>query len=865
MSKHIKTESEEASDEDSISITSTAASEPREEYPVEAIIAEREVEGTIEYLVRWEGYPDERCTWEPESSFQSEDTLFDWKTQKMRVSRGFAAPCDIEALLDRVEKWITASENRKSRRRSKRICLGMPAGPMEANVEDESHDDRGQPKAGKEGPTESSQAPLNKVASSKKDTIPVQSRRSSEQTDGRLLKERPQVFTGQEEDHGTNVVRNAPTAVMFHPQRQEDQSSNHPTSAAQTSLESTVKSSAGAFRKSTDAVKKLPSIRDTHHELHPQRLEVQSSNHPKSTANTSSVSPVKSPVGTVRKTTDSVKKPPTTRDSLPEKESTISTPKSNIPSTLPSKLTSSTNGRGSTTSSRSGMAGPISPTKDTHAPRQVQMGSSGRGPARLHLSSLKPSQTSAKRPSVTGAALLKNWNKNVKTRRSMAYQGTLPKANERAPEKFGKLSVKRKYEKAGRNEPAPDIDKLVFIDLKPAAKKSSFSLPGLKIPSKTPFEMIQEGLNESNMNEPVFVETPVSNSSEAIIEQSASKDDQRALSTEISTPNRAHDPSQVDTITEPSENIPLHSTQYQKKRPSLPFQAYRQQTASSLSAVPSNTVTPSSGPTSEKTNLPEKSLEHQEMPALLQHSHESENQAANPVIASISNDHADERSSIQIANDSETKKSQSSPSIIPPISKNERQNERNLSIQTPISDLHKSPRNETDPSSKISVSNAPPMSLNELASPSQDIRSTALHIESNRKTSRGKLKFSFDLTEAEKDLASSKSQDDVFGTLLIGPECQSLGSARFRVLDFSTKKLLLNIKVPPRQMHFWFQQICTAEDYRAYYHTVSHCFHPFLVYKKGRQVDHMLALLWLSWSWLSSPISANGEDGEATG
>lgn len=861
MSRPIKTESGEASDEDSISITSTAPSEPREEYPVEAIIAEREVDGTIEYLVRWEGYPDERCTWEPESSFQSEDTLFDWKTQKMRVSRGFAAPCDIEALLDRVEKWITALENRKSRRRSKRIRLGMPVAPLEANVEDEIQNDTRQPKEGKEGPTEFSQAPLNKGASSKKDTIPVRSRRSSEQTDGRLIKERPQVFTGQEEDHGTNVVRNAPTAVMFHPQRQEDQNSNHPMSAAQTSLDSTVKSSAGAFRKSTDAVKKLPSIRDTHPELRPQRLEVQSSNHPKSTAKTSSVSPIKSPVGTVRKTTDFVKRPPTTRDSLPEKEASSSNMKSNLPSTLPSKLSTSTNGRGAATNSRSGIAGPISPTKETHAPRQVQMGRSGTGPARLRLSSLKTSQTSPKRPSVTGAALLKNWNQNVKTRKSMAYQGTLPKANEKTSEKFGKLSVKRKYEKAGRNEPAPEIDKLVFIDLKPTAKKSSFSLPGLKIPSKTPFEMIQEGLNESNMNESVFVETPVSNSSEAILEQSASKDDQRAMSTEISTPNRAHDPSQVDTITEPSENIPLHSTQNQKKRPSLPFQAYRQQTASSLSAVPSNTVTPSSGPTSKKTNLPEKSLEHQEMPALLQHSHESENQAANRVIASISTDHADKRSSIQIAKDSEAKKPQSSSSIIPPIS----QNERNLSIHTPVSDLHKSPRNETDPSSKISVSNAPPMSLNELASPTQEIRSTALLNEPNKKSSKGKLKFSFDLTEAEKDLASSRSQDDVFGTLLIGPECQSLGSARFRVLDFSTKKLLLNIKVPPRQMHFWFQQICTAEDYRAYYHTVSHCFHPFLDFKKGSQVDHMLALLRLSWSWYSSPISANDEDGEATG
>lgn len=850
MSKQIKTESGEVSDEDSISITSTAPSEPREEYPVEAIIAEREIDGAIEYLVRWEGYPDERCTWEPESSFQSDDTLFDWKTQKMRFSRGTATPCNIEALLDRVENWITASEHRKDRRRTKRIRLGISVAPTETDVDDESHNDRRQTIAGKEVQTGLSQALSSKGTPSKKETNPARSRRSSEQTDGRLnpSKERPQAFNGHEENTAMNVVRNAPTAVMFHPQRQEDQSSNHPISTAHTSLESPIKSSAGNFRKSTDAVKKLPPIRVSHLELHPQRQEVLSPNHPKSTSKSSPVSPIKSSVGTVRKTTAA------TRDSLSERESSISNPKSNLPSTLPQKPTSNTNRRGSVTNSRSGMVRPVSPSKETHAPKQAQMGSSGRGPARLHPSNIQPGPTSSKRPSVTGAALLKNWNKSVKPRRSMVYQRTLPKPNERAQEKFGKLSIKRKYEKAGRNEPAPDIDKLVFMDLKkPPAKKSSLSLPGLKIPSKTPFEMIQEGLNESHTNESVVVETPVSYTSEALAEQSASNtngsDDQKAMSTEISTPDRAHNPSQVDTVAEPSENVSLPLTSSPKKRPSLPFQAYRQQTTSSLSAGPSNTVPPSNGPPATKTASSEKPFEHQEMPTLLPPSHDSEPQPATPVIASISTDQKSEYSHIQNVNDPKAKTSESSPSIIPPISRNE----LSLSTEAPVSDLHKSPENETNPSSAISISNAPPGSLNEPTSPTQAIRSNTSRRNFSEVKAEAQL-ISFDLTEAEEDFMSSSTKDDVIGTLIIGTEHRDLGEIRFRTLDFPSKKLMLNIKVYPRQMHFWFQQICTAEDYRAYYHTVSHRLHPFLVSSKGCQVDWILASLWLPWSRLYSPI-----------
>lgn len=44
-------------DSDSVSITSTVASEPQEEYEVETILAEEEGDDGINYLIKWEGYP----------------------------------------------------------------------------------------------------------------------------------------------------------------------------------------------------------------------------------------------------------------------------------------------------------------------------------------------------------------------------------------------------------------------------------------------------------------------------------------------------------------------------------------------------------------------------------------------------------------------------------------------------------------------------------------------------------------------------------------------------------------------------------------------------------------------------------------
>ena len=71
---------------DGSSSDSSSASGQEDEYVVNSIIAQCEPEdgedGEGLYLVRWEGYPDNQCTWEPRESFLSDETLDQWRRDR---------------------------------------------------------------------------------------------------------------------------------------------------------------------------------------------------------------------------------------------------------------------------------------------------------------------------------------------------------------------------------------------------------------------------------------------------------------------------------------------------------------------------------------------------------------------------------------------------------------------------------------------------------------------------------------------------------------------------------------------------------------------------------------------------------------
>lgn len=96
MFRHASNDGSDADSDDSISLTSTVFSEddPDNTYIVENILAERwfSEEERTKYLVKWEGYPIERASWEPLEMFDDKNTINEWKALKLRRESGNSSP-----------------------------------------------------------------------------------------------------------------------------------------------------------------------------------------------------------------------------------------------------------------------------------------------------------------------------------------------------------------------------------------------------------------------------------------------------------------------------------------------------------------------------------------------------------------------------------------------------------------------------------------------------------------------------------------------------------------------------------------------------------------------------------------------------
>ena len=89
-----------------------------EEFVVDRVIAQSELEnGEIVYLVRWEGYGDEQCTWEPRESFTSEATIQEW--ERDQAEGRILPPDEYGEILDKMESYTQEQERQgeESKRR----------------------------------------------------------------------------------------------------------------------------------------------------------------------------------------------------------------------------------------------------------------------------------------------------------------------------------------------------------------------------------------------------------------------------------------------------------------------------------------------------------------------------------------------------------------------------------------------------------------------------------------------------------------------------------------------------------------------------------------------------------------------------
>ncbi|KAI1366360.1 hypothetical protein F5Y08DRAFT_136618 [Xylaria arbuscula] len=116
-------------DEDNLSIVSTAVGDNDEEkeWEVDDILAERphpDEPGASQYLIKWDGYPLEDCTWEPVEHLK--EVLLDmWEQNKTEVAAGSRQVFDLATL----EAACAARAQRHIRRNAKRRRLGLPLTP----------------------------------------------------------------------------------------------------------------------------------------------------------------------------------------------------------------------------------------------------------------------------------------------------------------------------------------------------------------------------------------------------------------------------------------------------------------------------------------------------------------------------------------------------------------------------------------------------------------------------------------------------------------------------------------------------------------------------------------------------------------
>lgn len=151
------------------------------------------------------------------------------------------------------------------------------------------------------------------------------------------------------------------------------------------------------------------------------------------------------------------------------------------------------------------------------------MGSSGRGPARLHFNNASPTFYS-KKPAVLGANVFKNWNKDITSDKPIRPSS-------------------RKYVKVlRRGVQAPDINQLILVD--PTRSKKTF-YPNLP-PTKTPFELIQNSLrddgDESLADESMPIDKSIPGTADTMTIQADNPSEPNSLGAVPETSPKATDP-----------------------------------------------------------------------------------------------------------------------------------------------------------------------------------------------------------------------------------------------------------------------------------------------------------------------------------
>ncbi|EDO48908.1 predicted protein [Nematostella vectensis] len=112
--------------------------EVEEEYEVEKVMDKRVINGGIEYLLKWKGYPDSENTWESEEGLQCPELIEEYEKKKKASSK----PSNI---LDKSALFISSFshsvEKGESKPKKRKVNAYEELGMKAVEVEDASKDD----------------------------------------------------------------------------------------------------------------------------------------------------------------------------------------------------------------------------------------------------------------------------------------------------------------------------------------------------------------------------------------------------------------------------------------------------------------------------------------------------------------------------------------------------------------------------------------------------------------------------------------------------------------------------------------------------------------------------------------------------
>lgn len=410
-------------------------------------------------------------------------------------------------------------------------------------------------------------------------------------------------------------------------------------------------------------------------------------------------------------------------------------------------------------------ASPRGPTRQGSMPksdnRPSQFGIMGRGPARPGLPVTKA--THAQPINVLG-----NWNAEPKKRRRSRYEMKTAQDGAIKPSgTFRKHSTRRKFELAGRDwEHTPDINSLTFVN--PKDGKVLPKTPASVVPKKaekTPFQILQQRLIEDQK------------------EPGTATGIDRPKSTPSSPTKKNNSGAQPPTLQkESSQEAEAVKTPAEADAPSmrasLPSEMYAQRPSQ-------NSTKPFAAPV-----------------ALM-----SSDQATTPLPTTkpqpIAEDQIDSPSEFTIKSPSDDRRAMGATNSY---------NKKQSSLDSPILQRRKSAASPP----LHHLESRPTPQHRDVAPPGAQLESTSAY------DFQGSDDYALYPLDAFPKLESPNLQRDkldVIAEILTGSEGDSTGTVIFRGLaDFSLKNLFLTIRVPPRQMHIWCQNMVTAGEFATFFH-----------------------------------------------